>query len=119
MGTPVPRRDTPAKVNGEAKFGLDTFVPGMLYGVVDRPPAYGAKVISYDEQAAKKVNGVRHVVEVDRGIGICADTLDAAWKGREALNAQWGPGGEPGLSTASHGQVPGRRIGHAGSGGPQ
>ncbi len=101
MGTPVPRRDTPAKVNGEAKFGLDTFVPGMLYGVVARPPAYGAKVISYDEQAAKKVNGVRHVVEFDRGIGICADTLDAAWKGREALNAQWGPGGEPGLSTAS------------------
>ena len=101
MGTPVARRDLPAKVSGEAKFGLDTFVPGMLYGVVARPPAYGAKVTSYDEQAAKKVNGVRHVVEFDRGIGICADTIDAAWKGREALNAQWGPGVEPGLSTAS------------------
>ena len=101
MGTPVARRDLPAKVSGEAKFGLDTFVPGMLYGVVARPPAYGAKMTSYDEQAAKKVNGVRHVVEFDRGIGICADTIDAAWKGREALNAQWGPGVEPGLSTAS------------------
>ncbi len=101
MGTPVARRDLPAKVSGEAKYGLDTFVPGMLYGVVARPPAYGAKVTSYDEQAAKKVNGVRHVVEFDRGIGICADTIDAAWKGREALNAQWGPGVEPGLSTAS------------------
>ena len=101
MGTPVARLDLPAKVSGEAKFGLDTFVPGMLYGVVARPPAYGAKVTSYDEQAAKKVNGVRHVVEFDRGIGICADTIDAAWKGREALNAQWGPGVEPGLSTAS------------------
>ncbi|MEE8462965.1 MAG: molybdopterin cofactor-binding domain-containing protein, partial [Acidobacteriota bacterium] len=101
MGTPVARRDLPAKVSGEAKYGIDTFVPGMLYGVVARPPAYGAKVTSYDEQAAKKVNGVRHVVEFDRGIGICADTLDAAWKGREALNANWGPGVEPGLSTAS------------------
>ena len=101
MGTPVARRDIPAKVNGEAKFGLDTFVPGMLYGVVARPPAYGAKVTSYDEAAAMKVEGVRHVVEIDRGIGICADTLDAAWKGREALNSKWDGGVEPSLSTAS------------------
>ena len=101
MGTPVARRDIPAKVRGEAKYGIDTFVPGMLYGVVARPPAYGAKVISYDEQAASQVEGVRHVVTFDRGIGICADTLQAAWKGREALNAKWDRGVEPTLSTAS------------------
>jgi len=101
MGTPVARRDIPAKVRGEAKYGIDTFVPGMLYGVVARPPAYGAKLISYDEQAAKQVDGVRHVVNFDRGIGICADTLQAAWKGREALNSKWDRGVEPTLSTAS------------------
>ena len=101
MGTPVARRDIPAKVRGEAKYGIDTFVPGMLYGVVARPPAYGAKLISYDEQAAKQVDGVRHVVKFDRGIGICADTLQAAWKGREALNSKWDRGVEPTLSTAS------------------
>ena len=101
MGTPVARRDIPAKVRGEAKYGIDTFVPGMLYGVVARPPAYGAQVISYDEQAAKQVDGVRHVVKFDRGIGICADTLQAAWKGREALKARWDRGVEPTLSTAS------------------
>ena len=101
MGTPVARRDIPAKVRGEAKYGIDTFVPGMLYGVVARPPAYGAKLISYDEQAARQVDGVRHVVKFDRGIGICADTLQAAWKGREALNSKWDRGVEPTLSTAS------------------
>ena len=101
MGTPIARVDIPAKVQGEAKFGIDTFIPGMLYGVVARPPAYGAKVTSYDEQAAMKVDGVRHVVEFNRGIGICADTLDAAWKGREALNSEWDGGVEPQLSTKS------------------
>ena len=101
MGTPVARRDIPAKVRGEAKYGIDTFVPGMLYGVVARSPVYGAQVISYDEQAAKQVDGVRHVVKFDRGIGICADTLQAAWKGREALKARWDRGVEPTLSTAS------------------
>ena len=101
MGTPVPRRDIPAKVSGEAKYGLDTFVEGMLYGVVARPPAYGANITAYDEQAAKQVDGVRHVVKFDRGVGICADTLQAAWKGREALNAKWDRGTDPNLSTAS------------------
>ena len=101
MGTPVPRRDIPAKVSGQAKFGIDTFVEGMLYGVVARPPAYGAHVTSYDEDAAKKVEGVRQVVKIRRGLGILADTLDAAWKGREALNAKWDSGTQPKMSTAS------------------
>ncbi len=98
MGTAVPRLDIPAKVNGQAQFGIDTFVPDMLYGVVARPPAYGAKVLSYDEPAAMKVEGVRYVGEIKRGIGICADTLDAAWKGKEALNAKWDKGVRPDLS---------------------
>jgi isoquinoline 1-oxidoreductase beta subunit len=101
MGTPVPRRDIPAKVSGQAGFGIDTFVEGMLYGVVAHPPAYGANVTSYDEEAAKKVEGVRQVVKIRRGIGILADTLDAAWKGREALNAKWDGGTQPKMSTAS------------------
>ena len=99
MGTSVPRVDIPAKVSGTAKFGIDTFVPGMLYGALARPPAYGAKVNSYDKQAAMKVQGVRQVVEINRGIGVLADTLEAAWKGKEALNATWSEGDRPTLST--------------------
>ncbi len=98
MGTPVPRLDIPAKVQGRAQFGIDTFVPGMLYGAVARPPAYGAKLVSYDEPAAMKVPGVRYVGEIERGIGVCADSLDAAWTGKEALNAQWDEGVQPELS---------------------
>jgi len=99
MGTSVPRRDIPAKVNGQAQFGTDTFLPDMLYAVLARPPAYGAKVVSFDEQAAGKVAGVRQVVATDRGIAVCADTIDACWKGREALNVEWGQGIQPNLST--------------------
>jgi len=99
MRTPIPRLDIPAKVNGQAQFGIDTFLPGMLYGSVARPPAYGAKAVSYDEKAAKAVPGVKKVVEIDRGIAVCADTLDAAWKGRKALNIQWDGGDRPSMST--------------------
>ena len=99
MHRPIQRLDLPAKVSGEAKFGIDVFVPGMLYGVIARAPAYGATMESFDEQAAKAVAGVRHVVQVDKGLAVCAETLESAWKGREALNAQWSQGENPTLST--------------------
>lgn len=99
MRTPIQRLDLPSKVNGQARFGIDVSVPGMLYGVIARPPAYGATMRSYDEQAAKAVAGVRHVVKVDHGIAVCAETLDAAWEGRESLNVQWSQGENPTLST--------------------
>ena len=99
MGKSVPRLDIPDKVQGRAQFGIDTFVPEMLYGAVAHPPAYGAKLLSYDEAAAMKVAGVRWVGEIERGVGICADTLDAAWKAREALKAQWDKGVQPELNS--------------------
>ena len=89
IGTSVPRLDIPAKVSGQAQFGIDTFAPGTLYGAVARPPSYGAQVRSYDQQAAYAIPGVRWVGEMDRGIGVCADTPDASWKAREALQVQW------------------------------
>ena len=89
MGTSVPRLDIPAKVSGQAQFGIDTFAPQMLYGAVARPPAYGAQLRSYDQQAAYAIPGVRWVGEIDRGIGVCADTPDVSWKAREALQVQW------------------------------
>ena len=101
MRTPMPRLDIPDKINGRAKFGIDTFLLDMLYAAMARPPAYGAKVLSYDEQAAMKVNGVRQVVEIEEGVAVCADTLEASWKGRDALKAKWDEGVQPDLSTES------------------
>jgi isoquinoline 1-oxidoreductase beta subunit len=101
MGTAVPRLDIPDKVNGRAQFGIDTFVSGMLYGVVARPPTYGAQLLSYDESSAKQVDGVRFVGEIEQGVAICAETLDAAWKGREALSVEWDQGIQPRLNSSS------------------
>ena len=99
MRTPIPRLDIPAKVSGEAKFGIDAYVPGMLYAAIARSPAFGARVESYHEPAAKAVPGVKHVVKIEQGVAVCAETLDAAWKGRDALNVKWSQGDAPAQST--------------------
>ncbi|HET7292253.1 MAG TPA: xanthine dehydrogenase family protein molybdopterin-binding subunit [Vicinamibacteria bacterium] len=101
VGTSVPRADLPSKVDGTAQFGLDVRVPGMLYAVVARPPAYGGKFKSYDATKAKAVKGVRQVVELPKvddgaftrgGIAVVAESRHGAIKGRDALQIEWDGG---------------------------
>jgi isoquinoline 1-oxidoreductase beta subunit len=101
IGKDLPRLDIQDKVSGEAKFGIDTSVPGTLYAAIARPPASGAEVLTYQKEAAQKVPGVKAIVPVRAGIGVCAETLAAAWKGRDALNPAWTKGSDPQMNTAS------------------
>ena len=52
IGKPLPRLDTPDKVDGSAEFGLDVQLPGMLYAVIALSPTLGGKVQSVDSSAA-------------------------------------------------------------------
>lgn len=92
IGKSTPRLDTPEKTNGKAVFGLDVTAPGMLVAVVARPPVFGGKLKRFDATRAEAVPGVRHVVEISRGIAVVADGFWAAKKGREALELEWHEG---------------------------
>ena len=97
LGKPALRPDVPLKSTGQAVFGIDVEVPGMVYASVERCPVFGAKLISFDDRAAKKVKGVQQVVKVERlfgihrseGVAVIADNYWAALKGRKALTVQW------------------------------
>ena len=43
IGKPLPRLDTPGKVDGSAEFGLDVKLPGMLYAVIALSPVWVAR----------------------------------------------------------------------------
>ena len=101
MGKPMPRVDIPEKVAGKAIYGLDVNIPDMLYAVIARPQAYGAKPVSYDQKAAEGVKGVRKIVQTPNGIAVCAESLDAAWKGRNALKVNWDKGSHPDMNSDS------------------
>jgi isoquinoline 1-oxidoreductase subunit beta len=92
IGKPMKRLDTPLKVNGSAKFGIDAKVPGMVYAVVARCPVPGGKVAHYDDSKAKAVPGVKQVVPISRGVAVIADNTWNAMEGRKALTVQWDEG---------------------------
>lgn len=75
---------------GKMEYGIDTRREGMLFAMVARPPAFGKKVKSYDDTAAKAVDGVKQVVALDKdAVAVLATTTWAAKKGRDALKIEW------------------------------
>jgi isoquinoline 1-oxidoreductase subunit beta len=104
IGEPLDRLDVVEKVKGSAGFGIDVIVPDMVYASIERPPAYGAKALSHDKDAALKIPGVIGVKDVEslsygyRGKAVCAETIEAAWRGRTALNVRWDKGSDPELN---------------------
>ena len=76
-------------VTGKPLFGIDTRKEGMKYACMMRPPAFGQELASYDDSAAKAVNGVEQVLQIDNKIAVVARNTWAAMKGKKALVAQW------------------------------
>jgi isoquinoline 1-oxidoreductase subunit beta len=101
IGKTMPRVDVPEKVSGKAVYGTDVRVKDMHYAVIARPPAYGAKLISFDAKAAEQIKGVVKVIQIPMGIAVCAKTTDAALKGRDALELKWDQGALPDMNTES------------------
>jgi len=92
LGKSLPRVDTPEKVTGAAKYGIDVRLPGMLFASIEKCPVFGGKVKSYDDTKAKAVSGVRQIVNVENGVAVVANSTYAAFKGREALTITWDEG---------------------------
>lgn len=99
IGKPTRRLDTPEKITGRARFGMDVQFDGLLTAVVARAPVFGGKAKSFDATAAKAVPGVRNVVEVPSGVAVIADHYWAAKLGRDALKVDWDLGPNAALDT--------------------
>jgi isoquinoline 1-oxidoreductase subunit beta len=100
IGTPHRRLDTAGKVDGSAKFGIDSRPPGMKFAVVAISPTFGGKLVSVDEAKAKTVPGVSQVVRLDDAVAIVAAHTWAAKQGLAAAAPQWDAGPNAKLSTA-------------------
>ena len=89
LGKPVPRLDMTAMATGSFEFVHNVRVPGMLHGVVIRPPAPGAALTSVDESSVAGMPGVVKVVTRKNFLGLVAEK---PWQARQAaskLTAVW------------------------------
>jgi isoquinoline 1-oxidoreductase beta subunit len=113
LGKPAPRTDTPQKINGAARFGIDTRVPGMLIASVERCPVYGGTVRTSNAEKVRSMPGVRAVIELNpshlthqfgetsgpgsrnyscAGVAVLADSTWAAMQARKSLEVNWDEG---------------------------
>ncbi len=101
IGKPVLRTDTPNKIDGSAVFGIDVRVPGMLHAAIARCPVFGGTLDSYDATKTKSMPGVKHVVQISRGVAVVAVNTWQAFQGRDALAMKWNYGAATAVSSAT------------------
>ncbi len=102
VGQRLPRVDSPAKVKGDAVFGIDFRMPGMKFALLSRCPTIGGKVSGFDDKESKKISGVRYVGKIsDSAVAVVADSVWGAMEGRRVLNVTWDDGPNKDLNTAA------------------
>ena len=89
QGQPVPKVHGREFVTGAHKYPSDQKLPGMLYGKVLRPPAFGATLVSVSppQQNETEVTFVRD----GDFVGVAASSPEAATRALESIRAQWKP----------------------------
>jgi isoquinoline 1-oxidoreductase beta subunit len=100
IGKPQKRRDTLAKVTGQAQYGIDVRLPDMAFATLARSPVFGGKLVSFDASRARGFPGVLDVVQVSRGVAVLATSNWAAIEGRKLLGIVWDEGPNAKLSSA-------------------
>ncbi len=89
IGKGLPRVDASLKINGKARYGMDVRLKGMLYCVMKRPPAFGAKPEDIELSGVASVSGVHSIFQVDDKVAVVTDSPFSALKAAERLKIKW------------------------------
>ena len=122
IGRSLPRRDSAAKSDGSARYGIDVALPGMKYAAVRQSPVFGGRLRGFDASAVLSRPGVRKVVairggpsgynvpptlwdiidwQMDDAVAVVADSWWQAERALEALPIEWDEGPHAATSSAS------------------
>ena len=89
IGQDIKNVDIQKIITGKPLFGLDYVTEKMVYASVLRPPSFGKKLASFDDQNSKKINGVLDVIKFGDKIAVLGTNTWAAMKGKKALICKW------------------------------
>ena len=76
-------------VTGKGMFGLDFYREGMLYAMLQRPPAFGTKIKSVDDTAAKAMPGIVNVVTFKNNVAVVGKSTWEVMKARKVLKIEY------------------------------
>jgi CO/xanthine dehydrogenase Mo-binding subunit len=98
-GTPAKKVDGRAFVTGRHQYTPDIVRPGMMFGRIIRPEAYGASLTDVDDARARAIAGVTVVRDGDF-LGVVAPSERVAARAAAAVRATWRvPDGQPSSET--------------------
>ncbi len=103
IGSDATRRvDSPIKVNGQAKFGMDVHLPNQMVVMIKRTPQRGGLVAGFDDSAAKEVTGfiMAMPLPTNHGVAVYAENTWAAIQARNAVEVDWDMSGAETRSSA-------------------
>ena len=98
LGQATARFDIPSKVAGQAVFGIDVRVPGMVFAVARMAPTLQGDVASIDVSPATALAGVLQVVQFPPdaqsagGYAVVAKTTWQAKQGADRVAVTWANG---------------------------
>jgi isoquinoline 1-oxidoreductase beta subunit len=100
IGTSPLRVDIADKVDGSALYGIDITLPQMLYGAVQACPTLSGTLRSFDDAAARKMQGFHATVALPDGIVVLANSYWQAKKALAAVKVEYDLGALAGLDSA-------------------
>jgi isoquinoline 1-oxidoreductase beta subunit len=101
IGKPLKRVDTPEKVNGKTRYGIDVNVEGLRHAVIVMTPTIGGRVRSVDEGRVRSLPGIVGVLRIDDAVAVVGTSWWVARKGLDEIQVEWDGGANALLSTAS------------------
>jgi isoquinoline 1-oxidoreductase subunit beta len=101
IGKPAKRVDTAAKVNGTARFGIDTMVQGMRVAAIAMCPTIGGRLRALDERASRALPGVVDILRIDDAVAVVGENYWTAKRGLDLLKIEWDEGPHATLTSAT------------------
>ena len=89
IGTSVKNVENKNIITGKGIFGLDFYREGMVYAMIQRPPAFGTKIKSVDDKAAKALPGIIEVITFKNNVAVVGKSTWEVMKARKVLKVEY------------------------------
>ncbi|HEV8272490.1 MAG TPA: molybdopterin cofactor-binding domain-containing protein, partial [Chitinophagaceae bacterium] len=104
IGTAVKNVENKNIIIGKGIFGLDFYREGMVFAMIQRPTAFGTKIKSVNDAAAKAMPGIIDVVTFKNNVAVVGKSTWEVMKAKKALKIEYEKDGNI-ESTTDHNQL--------------